>query len=340
MSDLKEWQAAWQKAPGQPLTIEPVDQPQLADNEILVRNAAVAINPLDWLLQDAAVLPWLDYPAITGSDIAGEVVAVGRNVTRFRPGDRVLGQAVGTTINQRSQGAFQIYTAVFEHMTAPIPDAMSFVDAAVLPLGLGTAASGLYQDAHLGLVHPSSLPSPAGETVLVWGAASSVGCNAIQLAVASGYECIAIASPRHTAMLTQLGAAEVLDYRDPDIVDKVSKALQGKSLAGALHATGNLTDCVAVVSRSEGRRLVAMTLPTSEVLPESVVATHIHGASLKDDGIGDMIYRGFLPEALASQSYRAAPPARVVGSGLGAFQSALETLKAGVSGEKIVVTLT
>ncbi len=166
----------WQKAPGQPLTIEPVADPQLAGNEILVRNAAVAINPLDWLLQDAPVLTWLDYPAITGSDVAGEVVAVGRNVTRFQPGDRVLGQAVGTTINHPSQGAFQTYTAVFEHMAAPIPDGMSYVDAAVLPLGLGTAACGLYQDAHLGLVHPSASPSPAGESVLVWGAASSVGC--------------------------------------------------------------------------------------------------------------------------------------------------------------------
>ncbi len=140
-------------------------------------------------------------------------------------------------------------------------------------------------------------------------------------------------------MLTQLGAIEVFDYRDPAVADKVAQALQGKTLAGALHATGNLADCVTVVSRSDGRQAVAMTLPTSEDRPGSVVATHIHGTSLKDDGIGDMIYRGFLPEALASQRYRAARPARVVGSGFGAFQGTLETLKAGVSDEKIVVTL-
>lgn len=339
MSDLEGWQAAWQKAPGQPLTIESVVRPQLADNEILVRNAAVAINPLDWLLQDAAILPWLDYPTVNGSDVAGEVVAVGSKIMRFRPGDRVLGQAVSTTINKPSQGAFQTYTAVFEHMASPIPDALSFVDASVLPLGLGTAACGLYQKEHLGLVHPSTAPLRTDETVLVWGAASSVGCSAIQLAVASGYECVAVASPHHTRMLKELGAIAVFDYRDPAVVDTVSQALQGKLLAGALHATGNLADCVAVISRSEGRRLVAMTLPTNEALPESVVATHINGTSLKDDEIGDMIYCGFLPEALANQSYCPAPLARVVGHGLDALQGALETLKAGVSGEKIVVTL-
>jgi hypothetical protein len=82
-----------------------------------------------------------------------------------------------------------------------------------------------------------------------------------------------------------------------------------------------------------------MTLPTNEARQESVVATHINGTSLKDDEIGDMIYCGFLPEALANQSYCPAPLARVVGHGLDALQGALETLKAGVSGEKIVVTL-
>ncbi|MGI2032402.1 zinc-binding alcohol dehydrogenase family protein [Rhizobium panacihumi] len=339
MSRLENPQAAWQKEPGRTLAVEPVIIPHPASREILVRNHAVAINPLDWLLQDDALLPWLDYPAILGSDIAGEVVAVGDGVTRFRPGDRVLGQAVGTTINQPSQGAFQTHTAVFENMAAPIPASMSYVDAAVLPLGLGTAACGLYQGAHLGLAPPSATPSATGETILVWGAASSVGCNAIQLAVASGYDCIAVASQSSALLLRQLGAVEVFDYRDPAIVDEVSHALEGRMLAGALHATGNQADCVAVVSRSQGLRAIAMTLPPDTDPSASVKVTHIHGTSLKDDGIGDMIYRDFLPDVLARGAYRAAPPARIVGSGVAAFQEALEIAKSGVSREKLVVTL-
>lgn len=339
MSNSEKPQAAWQNAPGQTLSIQPGSVPQLADNEILIRNHAVAINPLDWLLQDAAILPWLDYPAILGSDVAGEVVAVGERVRRFKPGDRVLGQAVGTTINQPSQGAFQTYTAVFEHMAAPIPDSLPYIDASVLPLGLGTAACGLYQPAHLGLNHPSAAPVATGETVLVWGAASSVGFNAVQLAVASGYDCIAVASPANAATLKRIGALEVFDYRDPDVVDTVSSALRGKTLAGALHATGNQADSVAVVSRSEGRRVVAMTLPPSVEVPASVTATHIFGTSLKDDDIGNLIYRDFLPEALASQRYLALPEAKVVGSGIDAFQKALDVARAGAPGRKIVVSL-
>ncbi|MCD1634810.1 alcohol dehydrogenase catalytic domain-containing protein [Martelella mediterranea] len=110
--------AAWQRQPGQPLLIEPAEVPALAPGEILVRNEAVAINQLDYLLQDAAVLPWLDYPVIAGSDVAGTVVAVGKGDQRFSVGDRVLGQAVGTIVNLPSQGAFQQHTVVLAHMRA------------------------------------------------------------------------------------------------------------------------------------------------------------------------------------------------------------------------------
>ena len=77
MTETVTNQAAWQKAPGQPLRIGVTALPHLAANEILIRNAAIAINPLDWILQDVALLPWLDYPAILGSDVSGEVAAVG-----------------------------------------------------------------------------------------------------------------------------------------------------------------------------------------------------------------------------------------------------------------------
>ncbi|MBY0392862.1 MAG: alcohol dehydrogenase catalytic domain-containing protein, partial [Novosphingobium sp.] len=81
--------AAWQHAPGHPLQICAADLPQLAANEIRIRNAAIAINPIDWILQEIALLPWLEYPAILGSDVAGEVEAVGAGVERFKVGDRV-----------------------------------------------------------------------------------------------------------------------------------------------------------------------------------------------------------------------------------------------------------
>ncbi len=339
MTDAMSDQAAWQHATGHPLQIGATDRPQLAANEIRIRNAAIAINPLDWILQEIALLPWLEYPAILGSDVAGEVVAVGGEVERFKVGDRVIGQAVGITVNQPSQGAFQLHTIVLDHMAAPIPDHMAFTDAAVLPLGLGTAASGLYGRTQLALAPPSRSPTARAEIVLIWGGSSSVGCNAIQLAVASGYKCVATASARNAGLLKSLGAGEVFDHASPTIVEDVVKALGGRGLAGTLLATGRMDDAFAVVARCEGSRRVATTLSPPVERPAGVDATQIFGTGLKDDEVGPMIYRDFLPQALAAGTFVPSPPARVVGHGLDALQAALEILKAGVSAAKVVVEL-
>ena len=339
MTDKITNKAAWQVAPGKQLEFGTTDVPVPGANEVLVRNSAIAINPLDWLLQDYALLPWLTYPAILGSDIAGTIVAVGSGVQRLKIGDRVLGQAVGTTVNEKAQGAFQQYTIVPEHLTAPIPDRMEFSEAAVLPLGLGTAASGLYGEKMLALAPPSHSPVVKDEVVLIWGGSSSVGVNAIQLAVASGYRVFTTASASNAEMLKSLGASAVFDHASPSIVDEVLEAMQGIRLAGTLHATGDMATSFAVVGRSEGSRLVAATLPASADLPEGVEARHIAGTSLKDDAVGPMIYRDFLPQALESGSFVSAPPAKIAGHGLEALQVALQILKAGVSATKVVVTL-
>jgi NADPH:quinone reductase-like Zn-dependent oxidoreductase len=301
-------QAAWRHAPGQPLRIGTSDLPQLAANEILIRNAAIAINPLDWILQDMALLPWLDYPAILGSDVAGEVAAIGSGVERFKVGDRVIGQAVGTTVNQPAQGAFQHHTIVPDHMATPIPDDMVLTDAVVLPLGVSTAASGLYGQTQLALAPPSHAPTTRAEVVLIWGGSSSVGCNAIQLAVASGYRCIAIASAHNAGLLKDLGASEVLDHASLTIVEDVLDTMRGRPLGGTLHATGNMTDCFAVVVKCEGSRRAAATLPAPEDRPAGVEVTQISGTILKDDEVGPMIYRDFLPQALAARTLVPAPP--------------------------------
>lgn len=88
--------AAWQHEPGTTLKVGPNPYTTPGDHQIVVRNRALAINPVDWMLQDQALFDWLKYPTVLGSDVAGEVVAVGRAVDRFKPGDRVLGQATGT----------------------------------------------------------------------------------------------------------------------------------------------------------------------------------------------------------------------------------------------------
>ena len=90
--------AAWLNAARGQLDVSRAPYPALGRDQVVVRNHALAVNPLDWIIQDAGHLTyrWLKYPAVIGSDVAGEVAAVGRDVTRFKVGDRVLGHGVGT----------------------------------------------------------------------------------------------------------------------------------------------------------------------------------------------------------------------------------------------------
>jgi NADPH:quinone reductase-like Zn-dependent oxidoreductase len=165
--------ALWLPAKRAKLEIGPAPYTPPRENEIVVRNHAVAINPVDWAIPIAGdrILPWMKYPMVIGCDLAGEVVELGKDVSRFKVGDRILGHAVGMDKNRNNpaEGAFQAYTVLLAHMAAPIPDAMTYESAAVLPLCLSTAACGLFQKDHLALQYPSLSPKPTGKTLLIWG---------------------------------------------------------------------------------------------------------------------------------------------------------------------------
>ncbi len=116
-------QALWLSAKRGSLQIGPAPVPAPGANEILVRNHAVAVNPVDRLLPVMGdfFAPWLTYPTVPGSDVAGEVVAVGRAVTRFKVGDRVLGHAafLEKSRNRAAEGAFQHLPGGGRHSGSP-----------------------------------------------------------------------------------------------------------------------------------------------------------------------------------------------------------------------------
>jgi NADPH:quinone reductase-like Zn-dependent oxidoreductase len=367
--------AAWLVATRTKLAIKPAPYTAPKEGEIVVRNRAVAINPVDWALQilGTTIFRWIKFPVILGEDLAGEVAEVGPGVARFKVGDRVLGQGVGLNPerNRNSESAFQIYVVVPVNLASPIPDTMSFEEAAVLPLGLSTAACGLFQKDFLALQHPSAGAKPTGKTLLVWGGATSVGCNAIQLAVAAGYEVFTTASPRNFEYLKKLGAAQVFDYHSRTVVRDIIKAMKGKTIAGALAiATGSTTLCLDIVGRCRGNKFVAIAgapislstltkgssvaLALVRVMPTLLGSTlsawlksrtrgirtnFIFGGSLVNNEVGAAIYENFLPQALAQGRYIAAPPAQVVGNGLDAIETGFAVQKKGVSAEKVVVSL-
>ena len=166
--------AAWlTAAKTKPLQVKPAPYTRPLKNEIVVKNGAIAINPADWMMTEEMgnmIFPWIKYPFVLGSDVAGEVVEVGAAVTRFKVGDRMVGHAVGLAQkhNTSAKSAFQIYSVLLEHMSSAIPSTLSYEGSAVILLGLSTAACGLFQKDQLTLQYPMVNPTPTGKTLLVW----------------------------------------------------------------------------------------------------------------------------------------------------------------------------
>lgn len=240
--------------------------PTPAADQVIIRNRAVAMNPLEWIIQVEGNLTygWLRYPTVLGSDTAGEVVEVGSAVTRFRAGDRVLGHAVGTDkdTNTGTEGAFQEYTVVLERLTSSIPGTLTFEEAATLPLAVSTASCALFESDWLALQLPTHEPKSTGQTVLIWGGSTSVGSQAIQLAVAAGYDVITTASPRNFRTLRALGATLVFDYHSPTAERDIIAALSSRTLAGAVSfGTTGAPACVRIAGASKGNRFVAVGTP-------------------------------------------------------------------------------
>ena len=220
LTNMPSNQAAWLVTKGaKPFQVGPTPYTSPGEHEIVVKNAAVAINPVDWKVQNSVFPLPLNYPTILGADIAGVVIEVGTSVTRFRVGDRVLGHASGLIPQRDCEKGFQEYTVISDNLSSPIPNYVSFEAAAVIPLGFSTVAYGMYEKDFLGLQYPSLNPKPTGQVLLIWGGATSLGSNAIQLGVASGYEVITTASVQNFEYVKRLSASQVFDYKNETIVE-------------------------------------------------------------------------------------------------------------------------
>lgn len=192
--------AAWLVEHRTPLEVKESPYTSPKESQLVIRTHAVAINPVDWgtQLMGDKIFPWMKLPYVLGSDVAGEVVELSPGITNFQIGDRVLGQGLNFQENNPAEGAYQEYVVLWESMVSKIPENIKYEEAAVLPLGLSTAAAGLFQKDYLGIDHPSLNSVSNGKTLLIWGGSTSVGCNAVQLAVAAGYEVVSTSSPKST----------------------------------------------------------------------------------------------------------------------------------------------
>ncbi|EJT98631.1 GroES-like protein [Dacryopinax primogenitus] len=318
-----------------PLTLLPFPEPELGPGELLIQNVAIAQNPVDWKQIDYDIgilsLPWTN-----GGDVAGTVYKLGPGVENFKLGDRVISFLERKTARH---GAYQTYSIAASSRTVRLPETYSFEQGSTIPLAYVTAGAGLEHALGVKLPVPPHLPVESKEEpLLVWGAASSVGAYVIQLAKAAGYTVLSTASPKNHAYIKSLGASEVFDYHDPDVVSKIHTAA-GANLSkvyDCISEHGSIEASVGSITTT-GTGVVAVILtpkPEQSTSTVKVLHTGAKQAELYPE-VGKRVYA--LLEYLLERGTFVPNPVRVVPGGL---LGANEGLKLGrehrVSGEKLV----
>ena len=190
--------------PPEVVHIRDVEEPAPKEHEALIKVRAASINPLDWHFMRGTpyfvrLMTGLRKPKITrlGVDVAGQVQAVGRNVTEFRPGDEVFGTC---------RGALAEYVCTSESALIMKPENVTFEQAASVPLAAFTALQGLRDKGQI----------QAGQKVLINGAAGGVGTFAGQIAKGFGADVTGVCSTRNLEMVRNIGADRVMDYTRQD----------------------------------------------------------------------------------------------------------------------------
>jgi NADPH:quinone reductase-like Zn-dependent oxidoreductase len=190
--------------PPEVVHIADIKKPVPKDDEVLIKVRAASVNPLDWHFMRGTpylvhMMTGLRKPKSggLGVDVAGQVEAVGRNVTQFKPGDEVFGSC---------RGAFAEYTCTSESALVRKPVDVTFEQAASVPVAAFTALQGLRDQGHI----------QPGQKVLINGAAGGVGTFAVQLAKSIGAEVTGVCSTRNADMVRSIGADRVIDYTQED----------------------------------------------------------------------------------------------------------------------------
>ncbi len=185
------------------LDLRDIAKPEIGEGDVLVRVRAAGVNPGDWAIMGG--LPFIARPVyglrkpknpVRGTDVAGQVEAVGTSVTRFRPGDEVFGSS------KHLGGAFAEYAAVSEGALAPKPTNLTFEQAAAVPMAGYVALQALRDHGKV----------KAGQRVLINGASGGIGTFAVQIAKSLGAEVTGVTSTRNVDLVRSLGADHVIDY--------------------------------------------------------------------------------------------------------------------------------
>jgi NADPH:quinone reductase-like Zn-dependent oxidoreductase len=230
------------------MKFEEVPRPAAGPGEVLVRVEAAGVGPWDaWIRAGKSALPQ-PLPLTPGSDLAGEIVAVGQGVSDLRAGDQVYG-----VTNPRFVGAYAQFAVASAAMISMKPPSLSFIQAASVPVIAVTAWQALFDYARL----------EAGQTVLIHGAAGNVGAFAVQFARRAGVRIIATAGSNDVAFLRDLGAGTVIDFRAQRFEEQVHNA------DAVIDLVGGETQTRSFQVLRRGGKLISAVSPPDQAIAQS-----------------------------------------------------------------------
>jgi alcohol dehydrogenase len=233
-------------------------KPILTDDQVLIEVHASNINPFDWKVRKGFMhqMKPLEFPATLGGDLAGVVVEVGKNVSNFSVGDKVYGSA---NIFGGGSGAFAEYAVTKPESLAKMPEGLDFTEAASLPLTGASAVQALI--GHIKL--------QSGQKILIHGGAGGIGTMAIQIAKHTGAYVATTVSKNSIEYVKQLGADEVIDYKN----QKFEELLSG--FDAVFDTVGQETYDKSFLVLKKGGIIVSMVQPPKEDLAKKYEVTAI-----------------------------------------------------------------
>ncbi|KAK0638050.1 Dehydrogenase azaJ [Lasiodiplodia hormozganensis] len=336
--------AAVLPAKGSAIKVESRPTPTPGPSDLLIDVKSIAVNPLDWKQQLSGFMLSNGYPTVLGSDVSGTVIAAGSAVTSDapQPGTRIAAFApCFFTQGLADYGAFQTRVLVPAANAVALPDHVSFDEGSTLPMAVATAWCGMYT---LGVPRDTAYTPADKQALLIWGGASSIGTAMIQLANMMGFAVYATASAKHHEYLKTLGAKRLFDYRGEGVEEKIVKAAKedGVTLELGIDAVGALDSCLRILKELNPNGAKLASAPP--LTPES---PKMEGVGLKfvmgpddTDKLSDFFHFAFnvwLKKKLEAKEFVPSPKVKVVEGGLNSVQAALDELKAGVSGVKLVL---
>jgi NADPH:quinone reductase-like Zn-dependent oxidoreductase len=231
--------------PPQVMQFEALSRPEPGPGEVLVKVAAAGVGPWDgWIRAGKSALPQ-PLPLTLGSDLSGEIVAVGPGVSQRRAGEQVYG-----VTNPRFVGSYAEYALASAEMVSGKPNSLTHAEAASVPVIAVTAWQALFDHAQL----------RAGQTVVIHGAAGNVGSYTVQLARHAGVQTIATVSTADASFVRNLGANTVINYRSQRFEEEVRDADAVIDLVG-----GETQSRSFEVLRRGGKLISAVSRPDQDL---------------------------------------------------------------------------